>query len=166
MPTHTRRRSTDMSVSRDNLHELFFTQSLDGFFIMMNDEPVEWSDTSDKDAALEYVFAHERLTIANEAFARHYQRPLSEMIGMTPSDFWAHDLKTGKEAWRGMFDQGRLHHESDERRLDGAPVRIEGHYLCVYDDRRWITGHLGIQRDISRLKSLGICRSMMATQGL
>jgi two-component system sensor histidine kinase UhpB len=149
MPTHTRRRSTDMSVSRDNLHELFFTQSLDGFFIMMNDEPVEWSDTSDKDAALDYVFAHERLTIANEAFARHYHRPLSEMIGMTPADFWAHDLKTGKEAWRGMFDQGRLHHESDERRLDGAPVRIEGHYLCVYDDRRWITGHLGIQRDIT-----------------
>jgi signal transduction histidine kinase len=138
-----------MSVSRDNLHELFFMQSLDGFFIMMNDEPVEWSDTSDKDAALEYVFAHERLTIANEAFARHYQRPLSEMIGMTPSDFWAHDLKTGKEAWRGMFDQGCLHHESDERRLDGAPVRIEGHYLCVYDDRRRITGHLGIQRDIT-----------------
>jgi signal transduction histidine kinase len=28
-------------------------------------------------------------------------------------------------------------------------LRIEGHYLCVYDDQRRITGHLGIQRDIT-----------------
>ena len=33
--------------------------------------------------------------------------------------------------------------------MDGTPVRIEGHYLCVYDDRGRITGHLGIQRDIT-----------------
>ena len=149
MPTHTQQRSMAMSVTRDNLHELFFTQSLDGFFIMVIDEPVAWNDTTDKDATLEYVFAHQRLTIANEAFARHYQRPLSEMIGMTPADYWAHDLEAGKEGWRGLFDNGHLHNESDERRIDGAPVRIEGHYLCMYDDRHWITGHLGIQRDIT-----------------
>ena len=149
MPTHTQPRSIAMSATRDNPHELFFTQSLDGFFIMMIDEPVEWNDTADKDAVLEYVFTHQHLTIANKAFAQQYQRPLSEMIGMTPADFWAHDLKAGKDGWRGLFDNGYLHNETDERRIDGAPVRIEGHYLCMYDDRHWITGHLGIQRDIT-----------------
>jgi signal transduction histidine kinase len=33
--------------------------------------------------------------------------------------------------------------------MDGTPVRIEGHYLCVYDEKGRITGHLGIQRDIT-----------------
>jgi signal transduction histidine kinase len=147
--THTRPRSLMTTVTTESLHELFFAQSLDGFFVMLIDEPVEWSDTSDKDATLDYVFAHQRVAVANEAFARHYQRPLSEIIGMTPADFWAHDVKTGKEGWRAMFDNGHLHVETDERRVDGTPVRIEGHYLCIYDDRRRITGHLGIQRDIT-----------------
>jgi signal transduction histidine kinase len=48
-----------------------------------------------------------------------------------------------------MFDAGHLHTETDERRMDGTPVRIEGHYLCVYDEHGRITGHLGIQRDIT-----------------
>ncbi|HZO18163.1 MAG TPA: ATP-binding protein [Gemmatimonadaceae bacterium] len=138
-----------MTVTQDSLRELFFTQSLDGFLIMMIDEPVEWSDTCDKDAVLEYVFHHQRVTIANEAFARHYQRPLWQMIGMTPADFFAHDIEAGKAAWRAMFDQGHLHVETEERRKDGTPLRIEGHYMCVCDERRRITGHLGIQRDIT-----------------
>ena len=138
-----------MTVTQDSLRELFFTQSLDGFFIMMIDEPVEWSDACDRAAVLEYVFHHQRMTIANEAFARHYQRPLCQMIGRTPADFFAHDIDGGKAAWRAMFDQGHLHVETEERRKDGTPLRIEGHYLCVYDDQRRITGHLGIQRDIT-----------------
>jgi signal transduction histidine kinase len=48
-----------------------------------------------------------------------------------------------------MFDAGHIHTETDERRMDGTPVRIEGHYLCVYDEKGRITGHLGIQRDIT-----------------
>lgn len=47
-----------MTVTQDSLRELFFTQSLDGFLIMMIDEPVDWSDVCDKDAVLEYVFHH------------------------------------------------------------------------------------------------------------
>lgn len=149
MDTHTQRPSLDAAVTKDSLHELFFTQSLDGFFIMMLDEPIDWTNTCDKDATLAYVFTHQRLAVANEAFARHYQRPLLDMIGMTPADFWAHDPNAGKEGWRALFDNGHLHNETDERRVDGTAVRIEGHYLCLYDDRRRITGHLGIQRDIT-----------------
>lgn len=149
METHTQPCFVAAAVTKDSLHELFFTQSLDGFFIMMIDEPIEWSDRCDKDATLDYVFAHQRLAVANEAFARHYQRPLAEMIGMTPADFWAHDVGAGKSGWRALFDNGHLHNETDERRVDGTPVCIEGHYLCIYDDRRRITGHLGIQRDIT-----------------
>ena len=136
-------------LSPDSLRELFFAQSIDGFFIMMLDEPIEWNDAADKDALLEHVFQHQRMTIANEAYARQYRVSLDELIGKTPADFYAHDIEAGKAGWRAMFDAGHLHSETDERRMDGTPVRIEGHYLCVYDGRGRITGHFGIQRDIT-----------------
>lgn len=138
-----------MSVSPDALRELFFAQSIDGFFIMMLDEPIGWHDAADKDALLDHVFQHQRMTIANDAYARQYGVPLEELIGKTPAEFFAHDIATGKADWRAMFDAGHLHTETAERRMDGTPVRIEGHYVCVYDERGRITGHLGIQRDIT-----------------
>src|SRR5690242_21740565 len=116
---------------------------------MMLDEPIEWCDAADKDALLDYVFHHQRMTIANEAYARQYGGRLEDVIGKTPAEFFAHDLERGKQGWRAMFDAGHVHTETDERRMDGTPVRIEGHYLCVYDERGRITGHLGIQRDIT-----------------
>jgi len=138
-----------VSVSPDSLRELFFEQSIDGFFIMMLDEPIEWNDNAPKDELLEYVFQHQRMTIANEAYARQYGVARTDLIGMTPADFFAHDVISGKAGWRAMFDAGHLHTETDERRMDGTPVRIEGHYVCVYDEQGRITGHLGIQRDIT-----------------
>jgi two-component system, NarL family, sensor histidine kinase UhpB len=138
-----------MTISPDALRKLFFAQSIDGFFIMMLDEPIAWSDTADKDALLEYVFRHQRITIANEALARQYRVPLSELIGKTPGEICAYDIDRGKAGWRAMFDAGHVHTETDERLTDGTWVRIEGHYLCVYDAERRITGHLGIQRDIT-----------------
>ena len=137
------------SLSPDGLRELFFAQSIDGFFIMMLDEPIDWSDAADKDALLEYVFRHQRITIANDALARQYCVALTGLIGKTPAELFAHDLERGKAGWRAMFDAGHLHAETDERRMDGTPIRIEGHYLCVYDQRGRITGHIGIQRDIT-----------------
>jgi two-component system, NarL family, sensor histidine kinase UhpB len=136
-------------LSTERLCELFFAQSIDGFFIMMVEEPIDWSRATDKEAVLEYVFHHQHVTLANDALARQYRAPLAQLIGKTPAELWAHDIVRGKADWREMFDAGHIHTETDERRMDGTPVRIEGHYLCVYDDRGRITGHLGIQRDIS-----------------
>jgi two-component system, NarL family, sensor histidine kinase UhpB len=149
MRTHTPQSSYTPVVSKDVLHELFFTQSLDGFFIMMLDEPIDWNDSADKEALLDYIFAHQHMTIANEAFARHYAMPLSQIIGMTPADFYRHDIARGREGWRAMLDAGAVHIETDERRGDGTPVRIEGHYLCIRDELGRVTGHIGIQRDIT-----------------
>src|SRR3954466_13395248 len=92
MPTQTHTTSYSPNVSKDVLHELFFTQSLDGFFIMMLDEAVDWTASADKEALLDYIFHHQRMTIANEAYARQYARGLHELIGMTPADFYAHDI--------------------------------------------------------------------------
>src|SRR4051794_28849029 len=129
------------SIENERLMELFFSQSLDGFFFMMLDEPVEWNDGVDKDAALDYVFEHQRLTKANTAMLTQFNATRQEeLLGMTPSQFFAHDIVTAKLHWREFFDHGYLHTETDERRLDGTPMRIEGDYMVIYDETRRIAG--------------------------
>ena len=54
-----------------------------------------------------------------------------------------------RQVWREFFDAGRLHVETDERRLDGDPVWVEGDYICLYAPDGRIIGHFGIQRDIT-----------------
>jgi PAS domain S-box-containing protein len=129
--------------------ELFFSQSLDGFFFMMLDKPIRWDAGSDKESVLDYVFQHQRITKINDAMLRQYGASPDQFLGRTPTDLFAHDLAHGRDLWRRMFDAGRLHVESDERRIDGTPICIEGDYICFYDAQGRITGHFGIQRDVT-----------------
>ena len=132
--------------------DLFFSQSLDGFFFMMLDEPVRWDDTVDKDQVMEYVFSHQRLTKANQAMMDQYGATPEQLIGLTPRDFWKHDLPGGKRVWREFFDKGQLHTQTREQRLDGTPIWIDGDYICFHDAQGRITGHFGVQRDITERK--------------
>ena len=137
-------------IENERLLELFFSQSLDGFFFMMLDEPVAWDADADKPRILDYVFEHQRMTKVNSAIvAQFHARSADELIGRTPAQFFAHDLANAKARWRAFFDAGHVHVETDERRLDGAPMRIEGDYMVVYDERGRIAGHFGIQRDVT-----------------
>ena len=131
------------------LLELFFAQSLDGFFFMMFEEPVRWDDTVDKEAAIRWVFDHQRVTRVNQAMARQYGARPEDLLGRTPAELFAHDQAYGRGLWRRLFDAGRLHIETDERKIDGTPIWIEGDYICLYAPDGRIMGHFGIQRDIT-----------------
>jgi PAS domain S-box-containing protein len=132
------------------LLELLFSQSLDGFFFMMLDEPIHWDESADKDELLDYVFAHQRITRVNHAMLAQYGATRDAFVGLTPSDFYRHDLEAGRRIWREFFDRGQLHVKTDERRFDGTPMVIEGDYICLYDAGRRIIGHFGIQRDVTK----------------
>jgi PAS domain S-box-containing protein len=131
------------------LLELFFAQSLDGFFFMMLDEPVRWDDTVDKEAVLRWVFEQQRVTRVNQAMARQYGATPEDLLGRTPAQLFVHDPAYATSVWRQLFDAGRLHIETDERKLDGTPIWIEGDYICLYAPDGRIMGHFGIQRDIT-----------------
>jgi signal transduction histidine kinase len=142
--------SNAYGIENERLLELFFSQSMDGFFFMMLDEPVEWGDHVDKDRVLDYVFEHQRMTKVNSAIVTQFNASTpDELIGKTPAEFFAHDLARAKARWRQFFDSGHFHNETDERRLDGSPMRIEGDYIVIYDAIGRIAGHFGIQRDVT-----------------
>jgi signal transduction histidine kinase len=142
--------SDPVDFENELLLERFFAQSLDGFFFMMLDEPVEWGDQVSKDTVIDYVFEHQRMTKVNSAIVAQFNAATpEELLGTTPAQFFAHDLINAKTRWREFFDKGHLHTETDERRLDGTPMRIEGDYMVMYDDHGRIVGHFGIQRDVT-----------------
>ncbi len=134
------------------LLEVFFSQSLSGFFFMMLDEPIVWNDSVDKEGALDYAFTHQRMTKVNQALLDQYGAEEAEFLGLTPGELFQHDLAHGRRIWRGLFDRGRWHVETRERRMDGTPIVIDGDYLCLYDKQGRIIGHFGVQHDITERK--------------
>jgi len=136
-------------INTPTLLEAFFESSQDGFFFMMLDQPIAWGPGTDKDAVLDYVFSHQRMTKVNPAMAQQFRATPEELIGLTPSDFFRHDLAAGRRGWRALFDAGHTHSITDERRLDDSTMWVEGDYMCFYDASGRITGHFGIQRDVT-----------------
>jgi PAS domain S-box-containing protein len=140
---------TPFEAGSAHLLELLFAQSRDGLFFMMLDEPITWDDTVDKEAVLDYVFEHQRITRVNDVMLTQYRATPDRFLGVTPAALFAHDIPSGRRAWRDLFDRGQLHARTRERRMDGTAIDIEGDYICLYDDARRITGHFGIQRVVS-----------------
>jgi PAS domain S-box-containing protein len=132
----------------EHLLDLFFSQNLDGCFFMMMDEPLRWEHEADTAAALDYATAHLRITRVNETMLAQYGAQEAQMLGQSFGSFFAHDPAGGRAALQRLFDAGRLHLETEERRLDGTVILVEGDYTCLYDEDR-IIGLFGIQRDIT-----------------
>jgi PAS domain S-box-containing protein len=139
--------SPDLNTSA--LLEAFFERSQDGFFFMMIDQPIEWGPGVDKEAVLDYVFAHQHMTKVNQAMAHQFRATPAELMGLTPGDFFRHDPAAGRGGWRKLFDAGHSHSVTHERRLDGSEMWVEGDYMCFYDAAGRITGHFGVQRDVT-----------------
>lgn len=132
------------------LLELFFQKSHEGFFFMMLDNPVEWNENTDKEEALDYIFSHQRITKVNDAMLSQYRTNSEDFIGLTPNDLFEHDIENGREVWRIFFDDGKLHIDTVEKRFDGTDMIVTGDYTCLYDEYGRITGHFGVQRDVSQ----------------
>lgn len=137
---------------QNELLDIFFEQSLTGIFFMMLDEPVEWNDEIDKEEVLDYVFENQRVTKINQAMLDQYGAIESEFMHLTPNDFFAHDIIAGRKVWREFFDKGKLHIDTDERKINGEEMYIEGDYICLYDKDERIIGHFGIQHEVTERK--------------
>ncbi|MBP6870409.1 MAG: PAS domain S-box protein [Bacteroidales bacterium] len=128
---------------------LFFSQSLDGFFFMMLDQPLDWKNEADKDKAIDHAFFNNRITKVNKAMADQYGLEIEEIIGYSMYDFFYHDVSKGKLLQKELFDKGNQHIDTYEKKRDGEDMIIEGDYICIYDEQGRIVGNFGIQRDVT-----------------
>ncbi len=149
----TKRKKRELEIKESKkLLDIFFESSLDATFFMMLDEPIEWNDNIDKDKTLKWVFGHQRITRLNNEMVNQYEATWEDLIGRTPNDFFQDNLEQGYKIWNALFDKGRLRLITDEVTFKDNRIKIEGDYICIYDDYGHIRGHFGIQRDITDKK--------------
>ncbi len=131
------------------LLELFFKQSAIGFVFMMLDEPIEWNENTDKEKVLDYILDHHRITKINDAMLNQYGAKQEDFIGHTPKIHFNYNIEQGKKLWRKLLDNGRVHVEGEDKRLDGTSMIINGDFICIYDEEGRLKGHFGAQVDVT-----------------
>lgn len=136
--------------------EVFFKQSLDGFFFMDISTPIEWNDSVDKDEALRKFYKEQKVTKVNNAFLDQYGAKEEDIMGISPADFFHHNPQHGLEVCREILNLGHTTIITDERKIDGTQIWIEGNYFLFKNSKDQITGLFGIQRDITGRKQVEV----------
>lgn len=136
-------------TSSDDFFDLFIKQSLVGFFIMEVECPIVWEPNSDIKPSLDKFYYHQKVVRVNKAFLDQYGFTESEVLGMTPADFFVHNPEHGYEVCRKILMNGHVTVITDERNSRGSQIWIEGNYSVIYDKQGRIIGLFGIQADIT-----------------
>jgi PAS domain S-box-containing protein len=134
--------------------EMLFSQNVNGVFFMTFDEPIRWGDSVNQEVLLDYAFEHLRVTAANKVVCEQLGAPLEELLGTAPHDRWWGDRTKWREHMRQLYNQGHVHHSVRAPRSDGTWFDVEGEYYCTYNEEGLLTGHCGIQRDVTERKQL------------
>ncbi len=135
---------------REELLGLLLRQDVAGIYFATVDDPVDWGEEVDKEAAISQVLSRQRLTVANDEFLRAYGQKREDAMGHYPGEDFDGDLPARRALYRRIFDEGAVHTETVDTRVDGTPLIVEGHFFALRDARGRIRGHAGIQRDVTR----------------
>lgn len=144
-----RKKAQTELIENKKLLDMFFHEAQEGFFFMMNDQPVEWNQHVDKEKALDYLFENQKITKVNDAMLRQYRAKRDDFTGLTPKDLFKHDIDQGRKSWQKLYDKGRLSIDTNEKRFDGTDIIITGNYIALYDEQNRILGHFGVQEDVT-----------------
>src|SRR5262249_2552975 len=107
-----------------------------------------WCEESKREAMLDYAYDHLRITAVNDVFCEQMGLVRDDLLGQVPRDRWSRDPAQWRRNMSELYRFGRIHHSLTAPRPDGW-FWIEGEYICTYDATGRITGHCGIQRDVS-----------------
>lgn len=129
---------------------LFFDNTLLGAFFMTLPRPLNWDENTDKEKELDWVFENMLVTRVNQAMLDQYGfQHENEILGFRPSDFYAHDIESGRNDFRKFFDTGRLQLVTEERTVTGEQVIFEGDYVPIQNEDGRLIGLFGVQQDIT-----------------
>lgn len=130
----------DLYRQDKSLLELYTNRSDVAYSVMLAEKPITWSDTSDKEAALDYLFKHSRTVMVNKAYLKLYNiKDENDVLNKTPSDLFYYDIDAGKETWRLLLDSG---HQSFSPYEIFSGVQVEGFNNCIYNDAGQYIGHM------------------------
>jgi PAS domain S-box-containing protein len=142
---------TERSLAeRQREFDYFFNSEMIGVFFMMLPEPQDWNGQSDKWAIVDYALEHQRVTRCNQALLNQYgYQEEASFLNLRPKEMFPHNPEEGRRIWYEFFEKGHLHTLTEERRIDGSPVFIEGDYHLLKNEAGQIVGHFGMQQDVT-----------------
>lgn len=133
--------------------ELLFSQNTHAVFFTRLDRPFHWPTAVDaQDVLLARAYDELRVTAANDVMCRQMGFPAEALVGTVPRARWNGEYVAWREHMRRLFDQGHTYHSVRAPRADGTWIDLEGEYVCTYDDDGRISGHYGIQHDITQTR--------------
>jgi hypothetical protein len=135
----------------DRLLQIFFTQSVVGISFMTLDEPVDWRHAADPEKLLDEIFYQEQVTNFNQAYLTMFAMEAEGFLHKTPADFYAYDIKSGKEDWKALLNTGRQHINPSEQRPGSW---IEGEIIALEDNSGRLLGHVTAIWEITYKKDM------------
>lgn len=142
---------TQLRASNEKF-EHFFANSLEGAAFRMLDEPLDWENHPDKEAALNYSLQNLRITKVNQAMLDQYHMSEEEFLGTSLIDLFSNNKTFIKEAIRQLFTLKKLPIEAHEQRPDGSHLWVNGNTSCFLNEQGHILGVFILQRDITHQK--------------
>lgn len=132
--------------------EHFFANSLEGAAFRMLDEPLDWKNHPDKEAALTEALQNLRITKVNQAMLDQYRMTEEDFLGTSIMDLFPTNKEFMREAMRQLFTRKKLPIEAHEQRPDGSHIWVNGNTSCFLNDEGHILGVFILQRDITHEK--------------
>ncbi len=132
--------------------ELFFSNSLYGFFIVKTEQPVEWHDGTDKESALDYILAHQKITKVNQTLLEQHGIEEEEQDNLRLEDIFFGKKELLRSVWRDVLNKGKGEGKMEKGEGDEKKLFIEGNYTCIYNEEGKVTGFFGVHFDITEKK--------------
>ncbi len=136
-------------IKSQEMLNTFFSESLDGCFILVNQKAAHVNEiTKDDPSLLEFINS---LTIdkINEAFS-HQFLPTGELIkGKKFTDLISLDESKTKFYFLRLVEEGKVKYNLRMQRSDNTEMIAEGSLVALYDNDNRVTGCFGIQRDVT-----------------
>lgn len=129
---------------------IYFTQSNNAKFFLILDQPLNWQEAEDKEAALKEIFHNLKVNRINPAMLSLYEATEEEIFQKDLPASFVGDYEEAKDDWMMLMNKSHLNIVSKTLRSDGEEIYVSGDYMCLYNDQKSLIGIFGNLRDITK----------------
>ncbi|MEQ8478997.1 PAS domain S-box protein [Fulvivirga sp.] len=134
----------------EEMLNLFFLQSLDGFFIMEAESPLKLNEGKNKKKAVDDVFNKFHIVKLNNALLKQYEAGYDDMIGLSFNDLFKNNSKVANGIISDLLDKKQQIVITKADTFKSNQIWVEGDYIALFNKEGDLTAIFGMQRDITQ----------------
>ncbi len=138
---------SDDTFKMKSLFDLFFSQSVEGVFLMILPEPIAWKNSHDNKKTIQQILENLTPVGYNDVLLNQFQISGKEFSQFRLTKI--SDTFSNLDFWEKLFNDGKIPIKQLMKNKKGKPLAVEGEYLTLYNDLKEIIGIFGIQQDIT-----------------